>query len=214
MFAIGAVPGCIGFLLTFLIRPLRNASKATGLGIRTAVHRWHGVPALALLIGGSHYGYGGSYLAPALHAQDISLGYFFVPMTIATVSSRVGAMRYLGGFRPRQLASGGLAVSGLSLLVAALATGPLLTVVAGTLLGLGNSMIYPVISAWMGKGAAERARPGVQAIAATSFYMGVYATPFPETYLVAWFGFATTEVILGLAGIAVAVALILGRDAD
>jgi len=66
----------------------------------------------------------------------------------------------------------------------------------------------------MGKGAAAHARPGVQALAATSFYMGVYATPFPETYLVAWFGFTITEIILGVAGICVAVALILGRDRD
>ena len=95
-----------------------------------------------------------------------------------------------------------------------MASGPLLTVVAGTLLGLGNSMVYPVISAWMGKGAAAHARPGVQALAATSFYMGVYATPFPDTYLVAWFGYTTTEIILGGAGICVAIALILGYDKD
>ncbi len=214
MFAIGAVPAAIGFLLIFFVRPLSHATKATGLGLRTAAQRWHTVPALALLIGGSHYGYSGSYLAPSLHEQNISLGFFFIPMTIATVGSRVGAMRFLGGFTPRQLASGGLAVSGLSLIVAAMASGPLLTVVAGTLLGLGNSMVYPVISAWMGKGAAAHARPGVQALAATSFYMGVYATPFPETYLVAWFGYTTTEIILGGAGICVALALILGYDKD
>ncbi len=211
MFLIGALPAVLGFLVTFALRPLEKPTGTRGFGIGSAAQGWHILPLCVLLVGGAHYGYAASYLAPALAEHGTALGFFFVPMTIATVSSRIGAMRFLAGFHPRNLAGGGLAVSGLALIVAAWEPTAALAVASGLLLGFGNSMIYPVVSAWMGRNAPAHRRSGVQAIAATAFYSGIYATPWPETYLVAAFGFSVTQMVLGLAGLVVALAIIGAR---
>ena len=74
---------------------------------------------------------------------------------------------------------------------------------------MGNSMMYPVISAWMARGCAPAQRGGVQAIAATAFYGGIYATPWPETFIVAGWGYAMTQAVLGVVGVAMSLALFI-----
>jgi MFS family permease len=98
-------------------------------------------------------------------------------------------------------------MTSIALVVAAWSASPAFALMAGLLLGMGNSMMYPVISAWMGRSCPPAQRGGVQAIAATAFYGGIYATPWPETYMVAGFGYAATQALLGLIGVAMAAAL-------
>jgi hypothetical protein len=51
----------------------------------------------------------------------------------------------------------------------------------------------------------------VQAIAATAFYGGIYATPWPETWLVAGFGYSVTQSVLGVIGVAMAATIIASK---
>ncbi len=208
MFLMGAIPALIAFALTYVLRPLDKPKAGGGFGIAAAAKRWHMFPVLALFIGGAHYGYAASYLSPALEHAGTPLGWFFIPVTFAMIFSRVGAMRKLSVYHPRYLAGGGLLLTSLALGVAAWSAGPTFAVVAGLLLGTGNSMMYPVISAWMARLCAPAQRGGVQAIAATAFYGGIYATPWPETYLVAGFGYSVTQAILGAIGVGMAVLLV------
>jgi len=207
MFATGALPAVVAFALTFALRPLEKPMAGSGLGVMAAARRWHLFPVLALFIGGAHYGYAASYLSPALEHAGTALGWFFIPLTFAMVFSRVGAMRKLSAYHPRLLATGGLLMTSIALVVAAWSASPAFALMAGLLLGMGNSMMYPVISAWMGRSCPPAQRGGVQAIAATAFYGGIYATPWPETYMVAGFGYAATQALLGLIGVAMAAAL-------
>jgi MFS family permease len=207
MFATGALPAVFAFALTFALRPLAKPMAGSGLGVTAAARRWHLFPVLALFIGGAHYGYAASYLSPALEHAGTALGWFFIPLTFAMVFSRVGAMRKLSAYHPRLLATGGLLMTSIALVVAAWSASPAFALMAGLLLGMGNSMMYPVISAWMGRGCPPAQRGGVQAIAATAFYGGIYATPWPETYMVAGFGYSATQALLGLIGVAMAAAL-------
>ena len=211
MFVTGALPAVIAFALTFALRPLEKPQAGGGLGVTAAARRWHLFPVLALFIGGAHYGYAASYLSPALEHAGTALGWFFIPVTFAMVFSRVGAMRKLSQYHPRLLAGGGLLLTSFSLVFAAWSASPGVAVVAGLLLGTGNSMMYPVISAWMGRLCAPAQRGGVQAIAATAFYGGIYATPWPETYLVAGFGYSATQTVLGVIGVAMAAAIVGSR---
>ena len=213
MFVTGALPGVIAFALTFALRPLEKPATGGGLGVTAAARRWHLFPVLALFIGGAHYGYAASYLSPALEHAGTALGWFFIPVTFAMVFSRVGAMRTLSQYHPRLLAGGGLLLTSVSLGVAAWSASPGYALAAGLLLGTGNSMMYPVISAWMGRLCAPAQRGGVQAIAATAFYGGIYATPWPETYMVASFGYSVTQAVLSAIGVAMA-ALIVGSRVE
>ena len=207
MFLVGAIPAAMAFALTFALRPLERPKAGGGLGVRAATQRWHLFPLLALFIGGAHFGYASSYLSPALEHAGTPLGWFFIPVTFAMVFCRVGAMRKLSAYHPRYLAGGGLFMTSVSLAMAAWSMSPALAVAAGLLLGAGNSMMYPVISAWMGRLCLPAHRGGVQAIAGTAFYGGIYATPWPETYLVAAFSYSATQAVLGVIGVAMAAAI-------
>ena len=213
MFISGAMPALIAFALTFVLRPLPKPKAGGGLGVAAAARRWHLFPVLALFIGGAHYGYAASYLSPALEHAGTPLGWFFIPVTFAMIFSRVGAMRVLSAYHPRLLSGGGLLLTSIALSVAAWNASPAFALVGGLMLGMGNSMMYPVISAWMGRLCPPAQRGGVQAIAATAFYGGIYATPWPETYLVAGFGYSVTQAILGAIGVAMA-ALIVGSKVE
>ena len=205
------MPAAIALGLTFALRPLEKPQAGGGLGVAAAARRWHLFPVLALFIGGAHYGYAASYLSPALEHAGTALGWFFIPLTFAMVFSRVGAMRKLSAYHPRLLATGGLLLTSIALVFAAWSATSGFALLAGLFLGMGNSMMYPVISAWMGRGCPPAQRGGVQAIAATAFYGGIYATPWPETYMVAGFGYSATQVALGLLGVAMAGALAASR---
>ena len=209
MFLTGAIPAAIAAALTLLLRPLARPEHKGGGSLIKAARSWHLLPVAGLLIGGAHYGYTSAYLAPALREWGTALGWFFVPMTIAMIFSRIGAMRRLSALPPRLLSSAGLIGSSLALIVCAYQRGPLFAAMAGIMLGIGNSMMYPVISAWLGRGAGPADRPGVQALASTGFYAGVYLTPWPETYLIAAGGYSFAQIFMGLVGIMFGIAIFL-----
>ena len=209
MLVTGCVPAGLAALLTFLLRPMaRPEQKGSGSLLRAA-RSWHLLPVAGLVIGGAHYGYTSAYLAPALREWGTSLGWFFIPMTIAMIFSRLGAMRRLSAFPPRLLSSAGLIGSSLALIVCAYQRGPLFVAIAGIMLGVGNSMMYPVISAWLGRGAGPAERPGVQALASTGFYVGVYLMPWPETYLIEAGGYGLAQIFMGVVGIMLGIAIFL-----
>jgi hypothetical protein len=207
LFIAGAVPALVAFFITLGLRPLPPPPSPAGLGLVSAWRGWHFLPALTLVIGGAQFGYVTSYLGPALQEHAIALGWFFIPMTLAMVLCRVGAMRKLSALHPRTLAAGGLAGCSLSLLAIAFAEGPALVALSGILLGLGNSMMYPVMSAWLGKWAGKHDGGGVQAIVASAFYIGIYWLPWPQTWLIERFAFSGAALMIAAAGFAGALAL-------
>jgi MFS family permease len=75
------------------------------------------------------------------------------------------------------------------------------------LFGLGHSLVYPVLSVWMSEGVDPARRAGPQAWLNAFFNVGLYATPLPETWLVAGFGYDWTMIVL--SGICSAFALFL-----
>ena len=211
LFLAGATPALVSIFITLRLRPLPPPPSPAGLGLVSAWRGWHFLPSLTLVVGGAQFGFLTSYLGPFLRPLGIALGWFFIPMTIAMVLCRVGAMRRLSALHPRTLAASGLVGCSLSLLAIAFAAGPGLVAVSGILLGLGNSMMYPVMSAWLGKWANKRDGGGVQAIVATAFYVGIYWLPWPQTWLLERYAFSGASLVMAAAGIAGALALTISR---
>ena len=207
LFLTGAAPALIAILVTLNLRPLPPPETRAGLGLLSAWRRWQFLPAMTLVLGGAQFGYLTSYLAPELVAHGIVLGWFYIPMTIAMIACRVFAMRRLSVLHPRTLAASGLVGCSLSLLAIAFAREPALVALAGVLLGLGNSMMYPVMSAWLGRFARKSEGGGVQAIVASAFYIGIYWAPWPLASLIAGAGFAAASLMLAGVGLAGAAAL-------
>ena len=95
----------------------------------------------------------------------------------------------------------------LSFVLIAIARDPLVMGLAGVAFGVGNAIMFPVVSAWLGEGLQPAERAGPQAIGTAAFYLGIYATPFPQTFMIAAWGFFATEMIF--AGLAALVAMVL-----
>ena len=207
LFITGALPAFVAILITLRLRALPPPPSPAGLGLVSAWRAWHALPSLTLLVGGAQFGFLTSYLGPSLTSYDIMLGWFFIPMTIAMVLCRVGAMRKLSALHPRALAASGLVGCSLSLLAIAFATGPALVAVSGVFLGLGNSMMYPVMSAWLGRFAGRKDGGGVQAIVASAFYIGIYWAPWPQSGLIEQYGFYGASLVMAAAGFLGALAL-------
>jgi hypothetical protein len=210
LFIEGGLPAAIGAIITLGVRPLPRPPKPAGLGIATAWRRWHLLPVAGIVIGGAQFGYVASYLAPELRGEHIPLGWYFIPMTIAMVACRVGAMRKLSALHPRYLMASGLVTGGLSLLAAAYAD-RWMVALAGVLLGYGNSMMFPIMSAWLGRRATAVEGPGVQAIVATGFYFGIYWTPWPLAWVIDAYGYFGAEALLAALGVMLAAGLLASR---
>ena len=207
MFLQAAIPGLIGIALTFGLRAAPSTGKAAGLALTGAFRGSFILPYIAVATGGALYGFSVSYLAVDLQARAITLAAFFVPSSVGMVAVRFIAMRWLSAMRPPRLVIASLAVYALSFVLIAIARDPLVMGLAGVAFGVGNAIMFPVVSAWLGEGLQPAERAGPQAIGTAAFYLGIYATPFPQTFMIAAWGFFATEMIF--AGLAALVAMVL-----
>lgn len=207
MFIQAAVPGAIGIALTLGLRAAPTSGKASGLALTGAFRGSFILPYLAVTTGGALYGFSVSYLAVDLQARAIALAAFFVPSSLGMVAVRFIAMRWLSAMRPPKLVMASLLIYALSFVLIAIARDAFVMGLAGVAFGVGNAIMYPVVSAWLGEGLAPSERAGPQAIGTAVFYLGIYATPLAQTFMIASWGFFATEMIF--AGLAALVAMVL-----
>ena len=211
MFAVAAAPAGLGALVSIGLRPLARPPHKRGLAMSNAFQQSSFLPVLSLLLAGSIYGYSMAYLAPSIHERGLTLGAFFLPSTLALLGGRFGGMRILGSMHPRNLVNIGMVLSASGLLLVAFAQNLFVVALAGILFGGGNSILYPVACSWITQGIPASERGGPIALATTAFYFGLYAMPFPQTYMIAAMGYHMTEVVLALIGFAGSAYLILWR---
>jgi MFS family permease len=207
MFAQAALPGVVGVLLTLGLRAVPAGAKAPGLALSGAFRGAFILPYIAVTTGGALYGFSISYLATDLHARAITLAAFFVPSSVGMVAVRFIAMRWLSAMRPPKLVMASLAIYALSFVLIAVAQDAWVMGLAGVAFGVGNAIMFPVVSAWLGEGLAPHERAGPQAIGTATFYMGIYATPLVQTFMIGAWGFYATEMIFAALAASVAVLL-------
>ncbi|HEY8579518.1 MAG TPA: MFS transporter, partial [Beijerinckiaceae bacterium] len=199
LFLEAAAPGLLGVLLTIGLRPVA-ATGGGGLAVSGAFRTAFILPYAAVIAGGALYGFSVSYLAADLHERALALAAFFVPSSVAMVAVRFVAMRWLASLRPPHLVMASLVFFAVAFVLIAMAREPWLLGVSGVLFGFGNSIMFPVVSAWLGEGLAPSERAGPQAVGTAAFYFGIYAMPFPQTFMIAAWGYVATELVF--AGIA------------
>ncbi len=197
-------PAAIALLLTFFMRPGPKSEKAGGLDLAGGFKRRFLLPCVAVMMGGALYGYVVSYLPADLQSRGIPLAAFFLPSTSALLIGRFGAMRRLQHLSPPVLIAGGMAMSAVGYAFITVAPNSFVAAIAGFLLGGGNSVMWPVASAWVSQGLGPSERGAPQAVASTAFYFGIYVAPLPLTYVIAQSGFVAAEILLAI------VALVMG----
>jgi MFS family permease len=212
MFLLAAVPGLAGLALTFGLRPLARPPQSPGLHLFSVWRQHFPEPILAVFVSGCMSGFTIAYLAAALQARTIPIASFFVASTASLFASRFFALPHVEEVDRRALVASGLALMSLGFVAIALAHAVWWPVIVGGILfGTGYSLVYPLLSAWMSEGLEPSRRAGPQALLNTAFNLGLFATPYPETILIAHFGYDAT--LYALAGFGFATALFLiGRS--
>jgi MFS family permease len=200
----------LGLLLTIGLRPLAKP-KARGLDLSGALQKRFILPLLGLFAGGTLHAYSIAFLPPDLVTRGVALAIFFVPSTIATGLTRVAGSVFQR-FQPRTLVASGVALMACGLALVAGSSSLAIIVLGSVAFGLGSSVIYPVVSAWLGQGIEPARRAGPQAVGAACFYMGLYGMPFPLAFLVAPAGYLTTSLLLTGFGLFVACLVALRGD--
>ena len=206
-FLAALVPGVIGLVLTMGLRPLAKPERR-GLALSGALKPRFVLPLAALFVGGTLHAYSLAYLPPDFIARGLSLALFFVPSTIATGLSRVSGNMFQR-FQPRFLVSVGVAMMGFGLAAIAVTSHIIIVVLGSILFGLGSSVLYPVVSAWLAQGIEPEKRAGSQAVGSAAFYLGLHGMPLPLAFLVEPVGYAMTSYFLACAALIVAGALLV-----
>ena len=210
MFLIAGVPGLIGLALTLGVRPLPRPPQSRGLDLVASWRPQLVEPLATIVMAGAMFGFTIAYLAPALEARAVPLAAFFTASTMTMFATRALGLRSVEQADKRMLIGAGLALEALGFVAIALAARQTwLVACGGILFGFGHSMIYPVLSVWVSEGVEPSRRSGPQAWLNAFFNIGLYATPLPETWLVASFGYDWTMLFLASLCGASAGALVL-----
>jgi MFS family permease len=207
MFLIAVVPALIGFALTFTVRVLPVTAKPRGLAFGHALRRDRVAPLAAGFVNGTMFGFIMSYLAAVLEAKALPIGAFFLASTAAMLAGRLLAMRRMEAVDRHFLVAGGFVLEALAFTSIALAGGSWFVIAAGILFGMGYSVIYPILSAWMSDGLVPAERVGPQGLLNAIFGLGMFAMPFPQTYLIAAIGYNWSLVCHAVLAVVCAAAL-------
>jgi MFS family permease len=212
MFGVAAIPAIAGLVLTFGLRPLPRPPQSPGLRLFSVWRPHFPEPIWAVFASGAMSGFTLAYLAAALQARTIPIACFFAAFTVSLFASRFFALRHVEDIDRRILIASGLALMSLGFVAIALAHAVWWPVIAGGMLfGTGYSLVYPLLSAWMSEGLEPSRRAGPQALLNTSFNLGLFATPYPETILISRFGYDATLYVLAGLGFATTLFLV-GRS--
>lgn len=207
MFLEGALPSCAAFALTFGLRAIARPHQARGLDFSAALRRSR-IPAFAaVFVNGTMFGFTAAYLAALLEAQALPIGAFFFASTTTLFATRFLAMGAFAALDRGVLVAGGFVAQGAGFVLIGLAGQSWLIVVAGILFGMGYSVVYPVLSAWMSEGVEPAERAGPQALLNTAFNIGIFLMPYPQALLIGAVGYGGTALILAALALLAAAAM-------
>lgn len=207
LFIEAAIPGFLAVLCTIGLRDAPRPRNTGGLNLGNAFQARLILPYIIIFAGGGLYGFSVNYLAADLQQRAISLAAFFIPSSIALIAIRFVGMRALAKYSPRKLLVASLLTYGIGYLFIVLANGSVMMAIGGVFFGFGNSIMFPVVSAWVGEGLEARDRAGPQAVNTASFYMAIYALPWPQTFIIGAWGYGAAEWMWAIVGLALGIYL-------
>lgn len=208
LFVEAAIPAAAGLLLTIGMRDAARPKNSGGLNLTGGFEARLYLPYIVILAGGGLYGYSVNYLAASMQERNILLAAFFIPSSLSLIAVRFGGIWFLGKLNPRVLVAASLLSYGIGYIFIAAASGAAMMVTGGLLFGIGNSIMYPVVSAWVGEGVEPDRRAAPQAVSTATFYFGIYALPWPQTFLIAHWGYEATEYLWAVTGLVLTLVLV------
>lgn len=212
-FVVGAAPALLAVLLTCRMAREEQSTRTTEkLPIaRTALLPAIRLPLAGIAVTGSLLGLISSYMAPLLISKGIPLALFFTAFPIAAFASRFLLLGRLQHWPRRGMLIFAFAAMASAFLLLTLIRQPAIVVLLAILFGLGSSMAYPMLNAWV----SEQFTPAQQAtpiaIFNAIFNFGLILTPLSAGYVVTLAGYNSILLLLACASLTVAGALLRYR---
>jgi MFS family permease len=212
LFLIGVIPALTGFGLLFLLLGETTVPVTSLFNFRLKALKGKGVGIVAVFVSGSIFGFLASFMAGALHEKALAIGWFFVASTAAMFTTRFLGLNHFGRFDLRFIVAAGLILMGVGFAIVAFGTLAVHVALGGLVFGVGYSVVYPVLSAWISEGLPAGERSGPQALFNAAFNAGLLLMPLPVSYLIGWFGYSGALLCLAALGWAMAATLFVSNQ--
>lgn len=211
-FLAGSAPGLLALPLLWTLRPIEKAAPEVG-GMRSLFASGRIVlPMIAACVFGAMFGFVSAFMAPVMLERGLSIGGFFTSFTLSIFVVRLGLLGPLETIDRRLVVAGGGIVLGLGLTLAALAWNLPMAIAAGAVFGLGHSIGFPVLSAWICDGVPPEARATPLALFNATFFAAIYLVALPASLAIARFGYPPVMIATASTGLVLAVFLVVAWD--
>ncbi|MGQ3353806.1 MAG: MFS transporter [Phreatobacter sp.] len=207
-FIAGAIPAVLGLPLLWTIRPVDRTEGPVGgiAGLLRNPRIW--LPLLAAVVYGYMFGFISAYAAPFLVERGIIVGAFFTAFTISIFAVRFGGLALIENVDRRAVVAGGAMLLAAGLVLVALAQSITGVVVAGFVFGLGHSIGFPVLSAWICDGTPPEQRATPMAVFNATFFAAMTVIALPASLAIGAVGYVPVMIGLSVSAVGLAVVLV------
>lgn len=208
-FLAGTLPALIGLPLLWTIRPAEKAEGPVGgiFGLIATPRIW--LPLTAAIVYGYMFGFISAYAAPFLVERGIVVGTFFTAFTISIFAVRFGGLALIENIDRRLVVAGGAVLLAAGLVLVAFAQTVTAVAVAGLVFGLGHSIGFPVLSAWICDGTPPEQRATPMAVFNATFFAAMTVIALPASLAIGQFGYVPVMVSLSVSSLGLTLLLVL-----
>jgi len=205
---LGSLPGLLALPLLWTVRPGEKAQPEVGglTGLMTSRRIF--LPMLAAVVYGSMFGFIGAYMAPLMLERGMTVGAFFTSFTLSIFGARFGLLALVENIDRRLVVAGGAIVLAAGLLLAAFAHNATFAVAAGFVFGLGHSVGFPVISAWICDGTPPEKRAIPLALFNATFFAAITFVALPASVAIGRVGYVPVMVFIAATGVVLAAIMV------
>lgn len=203
-FLAGALPGLLALPLLFTVRPGEKAEPPVGGLLGLVTSRRIVMPMLAAIVYGSTFGFISAYMAPVMLERGLTVGAFFTAFTASIFAVRLGLLGLVENIDRRLVIAGGAAALATGIAMAAFATTMPMVVAAGLVFGLGHSIGFPVISAWVCDGTPPEQRATPLALFNATFFAAITFVALPASLAIDRFGYVPAMIAISVSGLTLA----------
>ena len=211
-FLVGATPALLAILLTWRMgKDQQNSRVGEKLSLLdTALQPGLRLPFAAILVSGTMLGLISSYMAPLLISKSIAIALFFTVFPLTAFGSRFLLLGIVQAWPRRAMLIFAFAAMGGAFWLLSLTSQAWVVVLVAFLFGLGSSMSYPMLNAWVSEKFTPAQLATPLAIFNAVFNFGLILTPFSAGYIISLSGYDSTLRILATGSFIIVATLLLG----
>ena len=154
------------------------------------------------------FGFISAYAAPFLVERGIVVGTFFTAFTISIFAVRFGGLALIENIDRRLVVAGGAVLLASGLVLVAFAQTVTAVAVAGLVFGLGHSIGFPVLSAWICDGTPPEQRATPMAVFNATFFAAMTVVALPASLAIGQFGYVPVMVSLSVSSLGLTLLLV------